>query len=302
MSLRLSLYALGAKAMVRPIFRRTRNPVRAATLLDDLAVIGGRYCPGTLNLPRPLGGRPAHWIEAGGADPSRLILYFHGGGYFAGSSRTHGPMLSRLAAYAHVPVVAQDYRLSPEARFPAAFEDAMAAWDDLIARGYPPDRIVLGGDSAGGGLMLALLAALTRRGDRPAGAFALSPWTDLSCSGPSMMTNSATDAVLPAGRMTEAAAGYLAGADPADPRASPLFARFIDPPPVLLQVGSPEILEDDTYRMANRLRASGGEVQVQTWDGAPHVFQMGHDWVPEARAALRDIAVFVQTSLDMASR
>ena len=302
MSLRLKLYALGNRLTLKPLFARVKDPARDGARIDRLAAMAGGHPPLTLHLPRPLGGRPGHWIAGPQTDATRVILYFHGGAYFAGSGITHGPMLARLSHYAGVPVFAQDYRLLQDAPFPAAHDDALAAWDDLIGRGWSPDRIVLGGDSAGGGLMLALLATLCGRGTPPAGAFALSPWTDLSLSGESIARNARADAVLPAHRMTEAAAAYLDGASADDPRASPLFAEFPAPPPVLLQVGSPEILEDDTYRMANRLRDAGGEVQVETWDGAPHGWHMGAAWVPEARAALRRVGTFVQTSFDSASR
>jgi acetyl esterase/lipase len=231
-----------------------------------------------------------------------VILYFHGGGYLAGSGKTHGAMLAHLSEYSGVPVFAQDYRLLQTAPFPAPPDDAVAAWDDLIERGWRPCQIVLGGDSAGGGLMLALLATLCARGTPPAGAFALSPWTDLTLSGKSIAQNAGADPALPAHRLAEAAAAYLNGAEATDPRASPLFALFANPPPVLFQVGSPEILEDDTYRMANRLRAAGGQVEVETWQGAAHVWHLGAAWVPEARAALRNVARFVQACLDSTSR
>lgn len=302
MSVRLRLLSAGARLFVKPLFRVSADPVRDAQRLQRLSEAMIVRPPFTLHLPRELGGRPAHWIEGRGVRRSGVILYFHGGGYFAGSGLTHIGLLARLSGYAGAPVFAQDYSLLYESPFPAAFDDAVAAWDDLIQRGYRPSDIVLGGDSAGGGLALAVLARVLGRGERPAGLFAMSPWTDLTLSGGSVQTNAAVDPVLPADRMQAAADAYLKGAAADDPRASPLFADFTAPPPVFLQVGSPEVLEDDTYRMADVLRAAGGDVQVQTWSGAPHVWHLGEYWVPEARAALRDIAGFVQTSLDKANR
>ena len=299
MSFRLWLYTVGARLLVRPVFKYTHNPIRAAKRMDRLAAAFVMLPPYSYRLERPLGGRPAHFIRGRGADGDGIILFFHGGGYFAGSGKTHSAMLARLSAYAGVPVFAQDYRLSRDEPFPAAFDDAVAAWDDLIARGYRPDQIVIGGDSAGGGLALSLLATLSARGERPAGLFAFSPWTDLTMSGPSVIQVGNADPVLPADRMTEAAQAYYTDTPPNDVRVSPLFATYTSPPPVFMQVGSPEVLSDDTYRMAEVLRKAGGQVDVQTWDKAPHVWHLGELWVPEARAALRDTATFVQDVLSV---
>ena len=302
MSVRLWLYTAITRRIVKPLFRLSDDPIRDAAKLDRLGTLVGQYAPFTCRLDRRLGGRAAKWVTGRGSDSSRLILFFHGGGYFAGSADTHGPMMARLSSYAGVPVVIPNYKLSTEDPFPAAFDDAMAFWDDLMTRGYDPSKIVIGGDSAGGGLALALLAALCARGERPAGIFTMSPWTDLTLSGESLDQNAAADAIIPADRMGDAARMYHAETPADDPRVSPLFADFDAPPPAFFQVGSPEVLADDTYRMAEVLRAAGGEVEVQTWHDAPHVWHLGEYWVPEARAALRDIADFVQTSFDKASR
>lgn len=302
MSVRLWLYTAISRRIVKPLFRLSDDPIRDAAKLDRLGALAGQYVPYSLLLERCLGGRSANWVSGRGAESGRVILYFHGGGYFAGSADTHGPIMARLSHYAGVPVVMPNYRLSSAAPFPAAFDDANAAWDDLVARGYDPSKIVIGGDSAGGGLALALLSVLCARGQRPAGIFTMSPWTDLTLSGESVAQNAAADAIIPADWMGAAARMYHAETPADDPRVSPLFAEFDAPPPALFQVGSPEVLADDTYRMAEVLRAAGGDVEVQTWHDAPHVWHLGEYWVPEARAALRDIANFVQTSFDRASR
>jgi acetyl esterase/lipase len=192
-----------------------------------------------------------------------------------------------------------DYRLLQVAPFPAAFDDALAAWDHL-RRGRAASDIVLAGDSAGGGLALAVLAHVLERGERPAGVVVFSPWTDLTLSGESLA--SAREVLLPVERMAEVAGQYLAGAEAGDPRASPSFAEFREPPPLLIQVGSGEALRDDSERMAARLRAAGGAVDLRVWDDCPHVWQLFDGWVPEARAALREAAGFVQTSLASARR
>ena len=155
MSVRLWLYTAISRRIVKPMFRLSDDPIRDAAKLDRLGTLVGQYVPFTCRLDRRLGGRAAKWVTGRGSDSSRLILFFHGGGYFAGSAGTHGPMMARLSSYAGVPVVIPNYRLSTEAPFPAAFDDAMTVWDDLMARGYDPSKIVIGGDSAGGGLALA---------------------------------------------------------------------------------------------------------------------------------------------------
>lgn len=302
MSLRLKLYSIGSRIFLRTTFSRVQDAALGGARLDRMAKLVGALPPYTLALSRVLGDRPGHWLEGRGSRKDRIVLYFHGGAYFAGSGKTHAPMLAYLSHLARVPVFAQDYRLLQEAPCPAAHEDAVAAWDDLISRGWEPNDIAVGGDSAGGGLALALLSTLCLRGTPPACAFAMSPWTDLTLSGTSIKTRAKRDPVLPSNRIAEAAEAYLGALAPDDPRASPLFASFPNSPPVFLQVGSPEILEDDTYRIANRLREHGADVVVETWDGAPHGWQLGYAWLPEARSALKSIANFVQSTFESARR
>lgn len=301
-SLRLRLYSFGARMFVRPLFSVADNPDEIEKRMKRMVRHTSRVLPGSLVLPRNLGGRPGLWVSAAGSDPSRVILYFHGGAYFAGSSAMYAALAARLSRYGKAPVFMQDYCLAPKHRFPAAFKDALSAWHDLIERGYSPERIIIGGDSAGGGLALAVLAHILARGEKPAGAFAFSPWTDLTMSGQSVTTNAAYDAVIPADRMQDAADLYLDGYSSHDPGASPHFAEFDDPPPVLLHVGSPEVLEDDSVRMAEKLRAAGGEVTFRKWENAPHVHHLAERWVPEARAALREAGAFIQTSFAAARR
>ncbi len=170
-----------------------------------------------------------------------------------------------------------------------------------MAQGYDAGQIVLGGDSAGGGLALALFAAICADGTAPAGAFVLSPWTDLTMQGTSLRGNAGRDPVLPVeniGKLVQVVADDLS---PDDPRISPLFATFHNPPPTLFQVGSTEILLDDTRRMASVLEKAGGRVQVDIWPDCPHVWQLGDGWYPEARAALVDVATFIN-GLSFSSR
>lgn len=238
---------------------------------------------------------PVQWVAARGvarADAPR-VLYFHGGGYVFGSSDTHRAMLGRLSAEAGLPACLPEYRLAPEHPFPAAVEDALTVWRAVAER---PGGAVLGGDSAGGGLALALLGEILRQElPPPKGVFAFSPLTDFTFSGVSLRENAEADVVLPASRAEEIARLYLRDAVVADSRASPLFADFTGAPPVWLTVGDTEILLDDTRRMAARLRAQGVAVTEEIVRDLPHVWPIFHNILPEARASLRDLAGWIRS-------
>lgn len=242
--------------------------------------------------PVDLGGVPGLSVTGPGAGGPVRILYLHGGGYVFGSARTHSAMLAQLSKRSRMPAVLPDYRRAPEHPFPAAFEDALAAYLGLAEQ---PGDLLIGGDSAGGGLALALLAEILRRDlPRPLGVFAFSPLTDLTFSGRSFRENAARDAVLPAERASELAGMYLAGADPKDLRASPLWADFTGAPPVWICAGDTEILLDDTRRMVERLRAQGVDVTARIERDLPHVWPFFHHVLPEARATLADLATWAQ--------
>ncbi|WP_284162654.1 alpha/beta hydrolase [Frigidibacter sp. SD6-1] len=291
MSLRLRLATLGARWFVRPWLSSTATPARARRDLEVFSLL--------IPVPRKTlvhietGARPVHRIAAGAVRERPVILYFHGGAYVAGSPRSHRSLLARLSALTGLEVVAPAYRLAPEHPAPAAFEDARAAHENLLREGLRPDEIVLAGDSAGGGLALALLAHLCAENLRPAGLVAFSPWADLTMSGASLRENAGRDPLIPAARMEDTARLVAGGLSRADPRLSPLFADVHRPPPVHLQVGSSEVLRDDARRMADRLRVAGGTVRLTEWAGAPHCFQFLSPFVPEAQAALQDAADFI---------
>ncbi|MDZ7710682.1 MAG: alpha/beta hydrolase [Roseovarius sp.] len=238
---------------------------------------------------------PVQWAVARGVarKDAPLLLYFHGGGYVFGSSDTHRAMLGRLSMEAGLPACLPDYRLAPEHPFPAAMEDALAVWRAVAAR---PGGVILGGDSAGGGLALALLGEILRQGlPPPKGLFAFSPLTDFTFSGESLRENAGADVVLPASRAKEIARLYLRDAAVEDPRASPLVADFTGAPPVWLTAGDTEILLDDTRRMAARLRAQGVAVTDEIVHDLPHVWPIFHNILPEARASLRDLGGWIRS-------
>ncbi len=245
---------------------------------------------------RDLGDGAALWLEPAAADRSRVLLYFHGGAYIFGSPRTHAAMVGVLAKAAGVRAVLPAYPLAPEHPFPAAVDRAEDAYHTLVAAGVSPENIVLGGDSAGGGLVLAVLGRLIGAGAAlPGGVFALSPLTDMTFSGASLQANAARDVMLPATRVTEMAEQYLAGAAAQDPQASPLFADFTGAPPVWFTAGDTEILLDDTRRIAASMTAQGVSVQMHIAGDLPHVWPIFHNTLPEARATLDDLAGWIRS-------
>ncbi|MEB8387134.1 alpha/beta hydrolase [Rhodobacteraceae bacterium KMM 6894] len=220
-----------------------------------------------------------------------LILYLHGGGYVFGSPRTHRAMMAHLAVRTRLRAILPCYRLAPEHPFPAALDDALTAYRAVMDH---PAGVILGGDSAGGGLSLSLLAQIKVWGLRPPiGTFCFSPLTDFTFSGDSFVSNASADAVLPANRATDMAKTYLCGAAPDDPRASPLFADFTGAGPVWLTVGDTEILLDDTRRMTERLVAQGVDVTCVTERDLPHVWPLMQGMIPEARQTLTELSGWI---------
>ncbi|KIC10916.1 hypothetical protein RA19_09290 [Leisingera sp. ANG-M1] len=276
---------------MKPVLQHTSSPDLARRVFELMAPRLYPALPHTRLLPRPA-PLPLTLVSAGRPRGGRIILFLHGGAYLAGSARAYQGMLSRLSLAAGLEIAVPDYRLMQDAPFPAPFEDAMAAWHYLRGSGYEAGDILLAGDSAGGGLALALLAGLLAHNERPAGLVAFSPWCDLTLSGTSIQGNRDKDVIIPAGRMKEAVDQYLSGADPADGRASPLFAAFPDPPPVLIQAGSTEVLLSDSQRMAAALEQAGGQVRLSIWRNVPHVWQFMAGHLPEGQAALEEAAEF----------
>lgn len=238
-------------------------------------------------------GIPAEWIIPDRENQEGVLLYLHGGGYTVCSPKTHRGLVADIAVKAGMRALVIDYRLAPEHPFPAAVEDACKAYRWLLAQGIDPAHITVAGDSAGGGLTLALLISLRDAGDPlPAGAALLSPWTDLAMSGWTHVTHARRDPMLSIEGALLAARHYLQGASPTDPLASPLYARLDGLPPLFIHVGGNEILLDDSIRLAGLARAAGVPVELKIWPGLPHVFQ-AFAFLPEARASRAEIAVFL---------
>jgi len=238
-----------------------------------------------------LGGVRGQKLTPADSDDTRAILYFHGGGYVLGSSETHQSMVSQLAHLAGCPAWSMDYRLAPEHPFPAAIEDGLAAYRGLIAAGIAPSRIVIGGDSAGGGTALATaLMALDEGEPAPAGLMLLSPWVDLTQSGASYGTRAAHDPMVRKAGLDRMAALYLDGADARHRYASPMASDLAGLPPMLIQVGPDEVLYSDSIALAERAGAAQVKVRLEVWPGMFHVFQLFHPLLADARAALAVLA------------
>ena len=238
------------------------------------------------------GGVAARHVAAPGVRDDRGVLYFHGGGYVAGNLDSHTELMGRIARACRAPVLGIDYRLAPEHPHPAAVEDAVASYERLLGNGIDPSRIVIAGDSAGGGLTLACMLALKAAGKPlPAGAILISPWTDLSGSGASMQTRREADPMLSGDVLAPMAAAYANSRSLTDPGVSPLFGDLAGLPPLLVQVGDDEVLLDDATRLAERAETAGVSVQLHVFEGAFHVFQIDPR-PPESREALEEMAAF----------
>jgi len=245
--------------------------------------------------PVDAGGVPAEWITTPESVRGRVIYYLHGGGYVVGSIDTHCELISRLSRAARARAFAIDYRLAPEDPFPAAVEDATRAYHWLLSTGVDPARLVIAGDSAGGGLTVAALVALRDAGDPlPAAAVCLSPWVDLEGLGESVTTKADADPMLQREFLLEAAKAYLGGVHPRTPLAAPLYADPSGLPPLLIQVGTAETLLDDSTRLADRAKAAGVDVTLERWDEMIHVWQFCAALLPEGQQAIDRIGEFIQ--------
>ena len=270
-----------ARAPDAPALRRVMN---GPTLPPPR---GARAAPGTV------GGVAGEWMIAADAVPNvATLLYLHGGGYFACTPQTHRAITSSFAI-AGFKTFAPDYRLAPEHPFPAGLDDAIAAYRGLL-QDHAPRQIVVAGDSAGGGLSMALLLSLRDRGIAlPAAAVLFSPFVDLAATGESARTNSSRCAMFTGDAFGRAAQFYVGEGDRRAPLASPLYADLQSLPPLLIHVGADETLLDDSRRLAERAQRAGVKVEMKIWPAVPHVWQLFRRWIPEGRASLREAGMFL---------
>lgn len=245
-----------------------------------------------------LQGTPAEWLRPEGSDDEQTLVYYHGGGYVMGSLSTHRHMVGDMAKASGWRTLTLDYRLAPENPYPAGLEDSLKAYRWLLENGCDPSKIILSGDSAGGGMTLAVLLSLRDAGDPlPAAAVLLSPWTDITGSGESMKTKRDEDPVLRAGGTDNTASWYAGDKDHTDPLISPLFADLAGLPPMLIQVGTAEILLDDSTRLAEKAKAAGVEVDLDVWDEMIHVWQWYSQWIPEGQEAIERMAAYMEAKV-----
>jgi epsilon-lactone hydrolase len=239
---------------------------------------------------------PAEWLRPPGAVAGRVVLYLHGGGYVIGSPRSHRHLAAAIAVAGQASALLLDYRLAPEHPYPAAIEDATAAYRWLVDQGIAPGRIVIAGDSAGGGLTVATLLALRdARLPRPAGGVCISPWVDLTFSGASYRTRAAADPIVTRPAIDEMARAYLGATAARAPLASPLFADLRDLPPLLIHVGSDEVLLDDAVQLADRAKVAGVDATLEVWDRMIHVWHWFLPMLDEAQSAVDGIGRFIRS-------
>ncbi|HCI78134.1 MAG TPA: alpha/beta hydrolase [Ktedonobacter sp.] len=252
--------------------------------------------PGTQVEKVVANGVPSEWIYFADSDKERVVLYFHGGAYLLGSGDSHREAVARLSAASGLRALLPEYRLAPEHPFPAAVEDAHSAYRWLLAQGTQPEHIVISGDSAGGGLSLALLLSIRNAGDpMPAGAVLLSPWTDLAGTGETMKTRKEIDPWIGAESIPMIGQLYAGQEDVRNPLISPVYADLHGLPPLLIEVGDDEVLLDDSTRIVEHAGTSGVEVTLHVWAGMWHVFPAFAFLIDEGKQAMEEMGAFIRT-------
>jgi acetyl esterase/lipase len=273
-------------------------------LIEGLMVLGGgAMAPGVtmtpVDLQAPAGRIKGEWLRPANARTDGVILYIHGSGYNLCSTRTHRPLVSRIAARTRLAVYSTEYRLAPEHVFPAAADDIERAYDWLVAQGWRPDQIIVAGDSAGGHLTLDVALLQVRAGrPSPAGLVMLSPLSDSTCDLMEMRERMIPDPMISADGVRRILAHYFGDTDPRHPRLTHVVEAHETLPPTLIQAGGAEFLAADAHRMADQLRGSGTEVSLEIWPGQMHVFQALDRLVPEAEPALARACDFMTRTLD----
>lgn len=290
----------GEVAALRAFLAAKPRPVGWAARrarIDEVAAADGPPRDVTFE-PLTVSGMPAELSRGPGADRSRTILFFHGGGYCSGSLASHRTIAGGIGLAAGVATLAVAYRLAPEHPFPAALDDALAAWRFLRDAGSAPETVAVAGDSAGAGLALALMLRLRDTGEPlPAAAWLVSPWVDLTLRAASLTTKADVDPLIHRAYLAELAGAYLGGQDPRHPLASPVFADLAGLPPALIQVGSAETLLDDAIMLAARLGAADVSVRLEIWPQMIHAFPLWAARLSPARHALEAAGAFLRERL-----
>lgn len=292
----LSLRSRFWRFLLRKIFKEQRLTIEQNRARDaKTARFMGRIPMGLKIERAEVDGLPVAWIRPTGADRHKALLFLHGGGYVTGSVASHLMMCIPMAQMLKMNILVPEYRLAPEHPFPAALEDALKAYRWLLAQGCQPADIVLSGDSAGGGLSLATVLALRNAGEPlPAAVICMSPWADLTNSSQTHITKAKSESVLRTDVLNEWALFYTDQANLTNPLVSPVYADYHGFPPLLIQVGSEEILLDDARIVADKARADGVDVTLRIWDGMWHVWPALGDMIPENKVTFEEVGEFVR--------
>lgn len=288
------------KSFLRRVKRRSdvTNPQRARYGFEKLIAKWNKPLQGFTYVSEDANGVPGEWIFPNDCDKSKVLLYFHGGGYFVGSYNTHRALVSQIAKNAGISALSINYRLAPEFPYPAAVEDCAKVYQWLLAKGFPANKICFGGDSAGGGCVVGTLTYLRDNNIQlPKCAIALSPWLDHTFSGHSFPTHDELDPMLLADGFPMVRDYYIAGQDPKAPYASPIFHSLKNLPPVYVQVGEHELLLSDSTRFGEKGKEDGSDIRVEIYPNLFHVFNAFWKVLPKARTANKKLGEFLKQQL-----
>lgn len=283
----------------RALIRASSRPGRATTLeerRERIEQLAARFRPprGTVVTPLEGEGVSGEWVLAPGARSDRVILYIHGGAFCMGSPLSHRNLVGHICSWGAARALSLDYRLAPEHPYPAALDDACAAFRYLQSLGIPPARIAFAGDSAGANILLATVLRLRDAGEAlPAAMVCISPPTDLTGGSESLVSRARMDPIISVDQVAPLCRAYAGKRDPRDPGLSPLWADLHGLPPLLIHVGTHEILHDDAVRFARKAEEAGVEVTLEVWDQLWHVFHAAVPYVPESTEAIRTIGRFL---------
>lgn len=298
MSIQLTFINLLLRFQVKRRFKKNPDVFLLRPLMEEMLRLQPPLPKDITVEDTMLGAVPAERLSAPGASTAAAFLYIHGGGWVAGSPRTHRPLTWRFAKKLGLPVYAIDYRLAPEHPYPAGLDDCVAAYRALLAMGIPASSIIVGGDSAGGNLTLALALRLKAEGlAQPCALVCLSAATDLASTGNSITANAGSDALFTPEMMATVEPRYFPGQDPRNPFISPLYGDVAGLAPTLFQVGATEMLLDDSTRMAEKMQAAGVAATLDVWPKVWHVWQLNADRLPEGERAIDKIVAFVRNHL-----
>jgi acetyl esterase/lipase len=244
-------------------------------------------------------GVSAEWTWTEAADPARVVLYLHGGGYVFGSILSHRHLVAEIGRTSGSRTLAIDYRLSPENPFPAAVDDALASYRFLLEEGFEPRHIAFAGDSAGGGLVVSTLVAIKEAGlPQPACGWVISPWVDMEASGETFVSRADADPMVKREIIVNFAQAYLNGADPRSPFASPIYADLRGIAPLLIHVGASEVLLDDSLKLARTAGAADVSVRLEIWPEMVHIWHAFHRILGDGRKAVQAGAKFLREAMD----